>query len=92
MAEPTTNHTMRAASRAWIGASGVAACNIEVASLDEVPALAVPKEELVVAQRSRGTCHACQVDMDEQYASLPPDAPEDAEVLPNCLPLKRPRR
>lgn len=25
MAEPTTNHTMRAASRAWIGASGVAA-------------------------------------------------------------------
>jgi len=62
------------------GAAGVAPCNIEVHMWDEVPALEVPEQNLLVAERASGTCRRCQVDMDEQRDALPEGAEETAIV------------
>ena len=45
------------------GASGVAACNIEVATWDEIPLFSPPEEDLVVASCHSGVCCACHLDI-----------------------------
>ena len=54
--------------------NGVAACNIEVQSWDELPDLDAEEDELVVARAFTGTCRGCHVDVEEQR-----DAQGDAE-------------
>ena len=66
------------------GASGVAACNIEVATWDEVPALSPPEEDLIVAPCHTGVCRACQLDIESQRAALGEDA-SDAAIVPKML-------
>ena len=63
------------------GSNGVAACNIEVATWDEVPAFSPPEEHLVVASCHTGVCRACHLDMQAQRAALPEDA-SDAAIVP----------
>ena len=63
------------------GKSGVAACNIEVATWDEVPPFSPPEEDLVVASCHTGVCRACHLDIKAQRANLGEDA-SDAAIVP----------
>ena len=72
------------------GKGGVAPCNIEVASWDQVPRLEVPEGERLVAQVATGTCRRCQVDMDEQLAAMPEEA-DEAERALALIPKRSPR-
>ena len=63
------------------GASGVAACNIEVATWDEVPPFSPPEEDLVVAACHTGVCRGCHLDIRAQRAALGEDA-SDAAIVP----------
>ena len=63
------------------GANGVAACNIEVATWDEVPPFSPPEEDLVVASCHTGVCRVCHLDMKAQRAALGEEA-SDAEIVP----------
>ena len=59
------------------GATGVATCNTEVSSWDDVPEL----QEELVAGCYGGTCLRCQLDMDKQLAVQGGDA-SNAAVVP----------
>ena len=64
------------------GRDGVAACNVEVASWDDVPAF--PGEEDgdgLIASQHRGVCLRCQKDIDRQMAHAGADATV-ADVVP----------
>jgi hypothetical protein len=51
------------------GEDGVAACNIEVATWDDVPPLDASAEDLLVASVHEGTCRACHVDIRKQIVA-----------------------
>ena len=64
------------------GRDGVAACNVEVASWDDVPAFPGDEDgDDLIASQHRGVCLRCQKDIDRQMAHAGADATV-ADVVP----------